>query len=85
MAVHEVPASSVRVQYAGVSRRCASTVAGVDFGICLIAPRREPEVFPGVSTDSDLMLEAIRYFGLTRAPPGIPGGGCYSERLESWS
>ena len=75
VAVHDVPASSVLVQYAGVRWRCASAVAGVGFGICLIAPRREPEIYPGVTTDVDLMREAIRYFGLRGSPPRIPGGG----------
>lgn len=75
VAVHEVPASRVGVQYAGVRQRCASAVPGVDFGICLIRPRREPEVFPGVTTDVDLMIEATRYFELTGSPPRAPGRG----------
>ena len=75
VAVHEVAASGVLVQYAGVRRRCTSAVAGVGFGICLIAPGREPELFAGVTTDVDLMLAATRYFGLRGSPPRIPGGG----------
>ena len=60
VAVHEVTAASVLVQYAGVRQRCASSVEGVGFGICLITPRREPELFPGVTTDADLMVAAKR-------------------------
>ncbi len=71
VAVHHVEASAVRVQYAGVRQSCAAP--GIDFGTCLVAPRREPEVFAGVSTDADLMLAAIRYFGLEGSPPRLPG------------
>ena len=71
VAVHHVEAPAVLVQYGGVRQSCA--VPDIDFGTCLVAPRREPEVFAGVSTDADLMIAARRYFGLEGSPPRLPG------------
>ena len=71
VAVHHVEARAVLVQYGGVRQSCAAP--DIDFGTCLVAPRREPEVFAGVSTDADLMIAARRYFGLEGSPPRLPG------------
>ena len=70
VAVHHVEAPAALVQYAGERQSCAAPDIG--FGTCLVAPRREPEVFAGVSTDADLMIAARRYFGLEGSPPRLP-------------
>ncbi len=37
-------------------------------GYCFVAPGKSPHVEYGVMTDSDLLLVAKRYFGLTKVP-----------------